>query len=186
MIVATLLCVNFAASQSTKSKLMKWASSGLMGVVLSSPFASIALAELVPSPWDPAIKYEVIKQAKEDSFQPKVGDLVAIRFAGSYKGNEFDNTFKTDQPYFYRAGVGLLVKGLDDSVVHMKVGDRYKLSFGGDLAFGQKGKPSSPGKPRIPPNAEVTFEVELVDLPGQGEDFIADYDAPVSDDGDNE
>ena len=51
------------------------------------------------------------------------------------------------------------MKGLDDAVTHMKIGDRWKLSFGGDLAFGSKGKPSAPGKPRIPPNAVVDYEV---------------------------
>lgn len=88
-----------------------------------------------------------------------MGDLVAIRFKGDYKGQVFDDTFKTEEPYFYRAGVGQLVKGLDDAVVQMQVGDRWRLEFGGDLAFGQKGKPSSPGKARIPPNAVVDFEV---------------------------
>jgi len=52
-----------------------------------------------------------------------------------------------------------IVRGLDEAVVHMKVGDRWKLSFGGEMAFGQKGKPSSPGKPRIPPMAVVDYEV---------------------------
>jgi hypothetical protein len=33
---------------------------------------------------------------------------------------------------------------------------------------------SSPGKPRIPPRAAVEYEVELVDLPGKGEEFILD------------
>ena len=50
------------------------------------------------------------------------------------------------------------------------------MKFGGDYAFGAKGKPSAPGKPRIPPNADVEYEVELVELPGRGEDFIADYE----------
>ena len=40
----------------------------------------------------------------------------------------------------------------------MRVGDRWKLSFGGDLAF-PNGKPSSAGKARIPPNGVVDYEV---------------------------
>jgi len=70
----------------------------------------------------------------------------------------------------------LVVKGLDESVLHMHLGDRYKLSFGNDLAckcFSKcpeqlnicmsyvvpNGKPSSAGKPRIAPGAEVEYEV---------------------------
>ena len=42
----------------------------------------------------------------------------------------------------------------------MKVGDRWKLSFGGSLGF-ENGKPSAPGKPRIPPNADIDYEVHI-------------------------
>jgi len=63
-----------------------------------------------------------------------------------------------------RAGVGLLLKGVDDAVVNMHLGDTYHLVFGGDLGFGEKGRPSAPGKPRIPPNAELDFEVSRVHL----------------------
>ena len=69
---------------------------------------------------------------------------------------------------------GSLVKGLDDAVLNMKVGEKVVLEFGGDLAFGEKGRASAPGRPRIPPNADVTFEVLLQSLPGTGGDFIAD------------
>jgi FKBP-type peptidyl-prolyl cis-trans isomerase len=128
------------------------------------------------SPWSKDVQYEVVKSGKKDAARPKVGELVTIRFKGSYKGTVFDDTFKTEQPYIYRTGVGLVLKGLDDAIINMAVGDRIKLSFGGELAFGEKGKPSAPGKPRIPPNAVIDYEVELVELPGQAEDFIADYE----------
>lgn len=139
-------------------------------------FPGVSLADMIISPWSKDVQYEVVKSAKKDAAKPKVGEMVAIRFTGSYKGNVFDDTFKTEQPYFYRTGVGLILKGLDDAVTNMAVGDRFKLSFGGDLAFGEKGRPSAPGKPRIPPNAVIDYEVELVDLPGQGEDMIADFE----------
>jgi FKBP-type peptidyl-prolyl cis-trans isomerase len=75
--------------------------------------------------------------------------------------------------YLFR--VGLVVKGLDTAVVNMHVGDRYKLTFGGDYAF-PGGRGSSAGKPRIPPGADIDYEVQLVELPGKGEDYIADVD----------
>lgn len=58
----------------------------------------------------------------------------------------------------------------------MKVGDRFKVSFSGtELSFAN-GMKSSPGKPRIPQGAEVDYEVEVVNLPGTGDDMIADYE----------
>jgi peptidylprolyl isomerase len=156
VLLLSSLCVTCSAVKLTSVR--RWLSSaGICALSQLGPM--ISFADYSPTPWDPAVKYEIVTKAPTDAVQPKVGDLVAIRFRGEYKGNAFDDTFKTDQPYFYRAGVGLLVKGLDDAIVQMKVGDQWKLQFGGNLAFGEKGKPSSPGKPRIPPNAEISFEV---------------------------
>jgi hypothetical protein len=60
-----------------------------------------AKAELSISPWSKDVQYEVIRSAP-DGAQPKAGDLVAIRFKGTYNGNPFDDTFSTADPYFYR------------------------------------------------------------------------------------
>ena len=149
----------------------------LAPIILSAPLLGVsqpALADMMEAPWLPGLKYEVIEKSSSDVV-PKVGENVAIRFKGTYKGTTFDDIMKSDQPYFYRAGVGLILKGLDEAVVHMKVGETWKLNFGGDLSF-EKGRPSSPGKPRIPPGAEVDYEVKLVEIPGMAEDFIADYE----------
>ena len=131
-------------------------------------------ADLKPTPWDDKVSYEVLK-SNPSGLKPKIGEMVAIRFKGSYKGTEFDNTFNSAEPYFYRAGVGLIVKGLDDSIPNMHVGDRFKLVFSGDRAF-EKGKPSAPGKPRLPPGGEIEYEVELTELPGAAEEFILDVE----------
>jgi peptidylprolyl isomerase len=40
------------------------------------------------------------------------------------------------------------------------------------LAFGPKGRPSSAGKPRIPGDAIIEFEVEVVGLPGREQELI--------------
>lgn len=42
----------------------------------------------------------------------------------------------------------------------------------GKLAFGDKGRPASAGKPRIPANAEIVFDVEIVGLPGKEQELI--------------
>ena len=41
-----------------------------------------------------------------------------------------------------------------------------------ELAFGSKGRPASAGKPRIPGNAIITFDVEMVGLPGKEPELI--------------
>ena len=42
----------------------------------------------------------------------------------------------------------------------------------GKLAFGPKGRPASAGKPRIPSDATIIFEVEMVGLPGKEQELI--------------
>lgn len=173
-IVCILLLLAACSAWNLKSaKKFALASSVGLGFALN-PMTVIAAGS--PASWNKDITVETIKKPSASAAGPKAGDMVEIRFKGSYKGNVFDDTFKTDAPYYYRAGVGNILPGLDETVVNMKVGERLSVSFGGPLGFGEKGRASAPGKPRIPPNAVIDYEVELVDLPGTAEDMIADVD----------
>jgi len=161
----------------THAQLWKKTVAASIGLSLLIP-AFPALADdsnLKPSAWNPKILVETLKKPTGD-VAVKVGENVGIRFRASYKGQTIDDTFKTEQPYLFRAGVGLVVPGLDETVVQMKLGERLHVQFPGELGFGDKGIKSSPGKPRIPPNAELDYEVELVEMPGTLEEFIAGDD----------
>jgi len=145
---------------------------GAVSATLASSVVFLAqptLAALAPAPWDATVQYEVLQ--KGTGTEAKVSDLVNIRFTGSYNGKTFDDTFKAEQPYTYRAGVGLLLPGLDNAVVHMRVGDKLHLEFDGDNAF-KDGRPSAPGIPRIPPGGKLIYDVVLESLPGTDEDII--------------
>merc|ERR1712146_480037 len=98
---------------------------------------------------------------------PAVGDLVAIRFLGTCNGVEFDNLYKTDEPYYYRPGAGTLMPGIEEILPKMRVCDRWKVTVPGALAFGKKGRPASAGRPRIPPMATVVFDISMVGIPGK-------------------
>ena len=63
-------------------------------------------ADYQVAPWNDKIQYEIVKSNPNGDL-PKVGEMTVVRFKGSYKGTTFDDTFSTDQPYYYRAGVGL-------------------------------------------------------------------------------
>jgi FKBP-type peptidyl-prolyl cis-trans isomerase len=97
-------------------------------IVISCLIGSLSLtfngmpcnAEFQTSPWSDKIQYEVVK-SNPSGDKPQVGEMAVVRFKGAYKGTTFDDTFSTDQPYYYRAGVGLIVKGLDDSIMNMHV-----------------------------------------------------------------
>lgn len=116
------------------------------------------------------VTYEVVKEG--NGIKPDVGELIAIRFAAYVDGRKIDDIFDTPEPYYTRLGSGGLIKGVESTLPLMKLGDRWKLTVPGPLAFGPKGRPASAGKPRIPSNAEVVFEVEIVGLPGKEPELI--------------
>jgi len=116
------------------------------------------------------VSYDVIK--KGDGPKPGRGELAAIRFAAFAGKNKIDDIFVTPEPYYTRIGSGAMLKGVEETLPLMRVGDRWKLTIPGNLAFGQKGRPASAGKPRIPGDATIIFEVEIVGLPGKEQELI--------------
>merc|ERR1712154_83102 len=116
--------------------------------------------------------YEIIKTGTGP--KPTIGELAAIRFSAYVKqtGNKIDDIFDTPEPYYTRVGSGGLLKGVEEVLTSMRVGDRFIITVPNNLAFGPKGRPASAGKPRIPSDAIITFEVEMVGLPGKEPELI--------------
>mmetsp|Transcript_70874 Transcript_70874/g.198706 ORF Transcript_70874/g.198706 Transcript_70874/m.198706 type:complete len:82 (-) Transcript_70874:359-604(-) len=69
-------------------------------------------------------------------------------------------------------GEGALIKGIYEVLPDMKVGEQRQLLVPGPMAFGEKGRPPSPGKPRIPPNADIDYILELSALPGKEQELL--------------
>ncbi|CAM9209647.1 unnamed protein product [Ascophyllum nodosum] len=163
------------APAQTRSDLMGalWRTALTAGIAKSVIASSPALAE------ETMVTASGLKIKKlMDGSGPSVaqGDLIGVRFKGNYGAYEFDNIFNTAEPLYTRAGVGTLVKGMEEALLMMKVGDKWLLTCPANLAFGNKGRPPSPGRPRIPPGAEVEYLVELVALPGKEDDILNSRD----------
>lgn len=71
----------------------------------------------------------VAVQKKGDGPKPEVGELVAIRFAASYGDQKIDDIFDTPEPYYTRIGSGALLKGVEETLPLMRVGDRWLLTI---------------------------------------------------------
>ena len=85
--------------------------------------ATAAVVETLPN----GIKKEVIKVGTGP--QPVLGELVAIRFSATAGDNKLDDIFGTPEPYYTRMGSGSLIKGVEETLPLMKVGDRWLLSI---------------------------------------------------------
>ncbi|KAF1973584.1 putative FK506-binding protein 1 [Bimuria novae-zelandiae CBS 107.79] len=95
---------------------------------------------------------------------PKKGDTVTMLYTGwlknadGSKGKEFDSTQKPGRGPFQTAiGVGRVIKGWDEGVPQMKLGEKATLDISSDYAYGSQ----DVGGGLIPANSNLIFEVEL-------------------------
>jgi len=89
------------------------------------------------------------------------GDLLSVHYTGWLTdGAKFDSSVDRGQPFEFRVGQGNVIRGWDEGVALMKVGDKWKFTIPPELAYGER----SIGNGLIPANSTLVFEVELLDV----------------------
>jgi FKBP-type peptidyl-prolyl cis-trans isomerase len=107
---------------------------------------------------DSGLKYTDLKVGTGD--EAKKGNSVEVHYTGWLKdGKKFDSSVDRGRPFTFKLGAGMVIKGWDEGVAGMKVGGKRKLIIPAKLAYGARGAGGV-----IPPNAELTFEVELLKI----------------------
>ena len=92
--------------------------------------------------------------------QPQAGQTAVVHYTGwLLDGKKFDSSKDRGQPFSFPVGRGRVIKGWDEGVATMKVGGTRRLTIPPDLGYGAQGAGGV-----IPPNATLTFEVELLDV----------------------
>lgn len=76
-------------------------------------------------------------------------------------GSKFDSSRDRNSPFNFQLGVGQVIKGWDQGLEGMCIGERYILTIPSDLAYGDRGFP-----PVIPAKATLIFDVELLGIKG--------------------
>ncbi|XP_071962951.1 peptidyl-prolyl cis-trans isomerase FKBP2-like [Antedon mediterranea] len=95
----------------------------------------------------------------------KTGDLLHMHYTGTLEdGTEFDSSIPRKQPFTFTLGTGQVIKGWDQGLLGMCVGEKRKLVIPSHLGYGDRGAP-----PKIPGGATLIFEVELLKIEGKGE-----------------
>lgn len=91
---------------------------------------------------------------------PKKGQVVVVHYTGTLEnGQKFDSSRDRGQPFKFRMGHQEVIKGWDEGVAKMSIGERAILTCSPDYGYGAIGYPGV-----IPPNAKLIFDVELLKL----------------------
>ncbi|KAG8981646.1 FK506 binding protein proline rotamase rapamycin-binding protein [Tulasnella sp. JGI-2019a] len=91
---------------------------------------------------------------------PKKGDTVTIHYVGTLlDGTKFDSSRDRDDAFKTKIGIGKVIKGWDEGVPQLSLGQKAVLTCTPDYAYGSRGYP-----PVIPPNSTLRFEVELLGI----------------------
>ncbi|KAM9148414.1 peptidyl-prolyl cis-trans isomerase FKBP3 [Pangshura tecta] len=115
----------------------------------------------------PKYTKSVLKKGDKTNF-PKKGDVVHCWYTGKLQdGTVFDTNIQTSskkkkgaKPLSFKVGVGKVIRGWDEALLTMTKGEKAHLEIEPEWAYGKKGQPDA----KIPPNAKLFFEVELVDI----------------------
>ena len=120
--------------------------------------------EIVEKTWPNAkktntgIRYIVEREGQGDVAQP--GDMVSVVYVGTLlNGRIFDRISDPSRPFTFRLGRDVVIQAWDDSLERMKKGERRLVIVPPEMGYGTRGMP-----PRIPRDATLVFEMELVEI----------------------
>lgn len=116
------------------------------------------------------LQYEVLAAGPAEGVSPALGQWVCVHYRGTFiDGAEFDSSYSRNQAIAFPSNG--VISGWVEALSMMKPGDAWRLAIHPNLAYGPMGRPS------IPPNSALLFDVELLKLldgePPRGTDCAA-------------
>lgn len=106
----------------------------------------------------------VLRRGDQGTF-PRRGDNVTVHYTGKLasSGKVFDSSRERGEPLTFKIGKGKVIRGWDQGIVEMSLGERGILRVPAYKAYGTDGA----GEGAIPPNSDLDFDVELLAVNGQ-------------------
>lgn len=112
---------------------------------------------------DSGILYQILTEAPDDGKKPTPGQIATVHYTGWLNNNgqpgaKFDSSVDRGEPFQFNVGVGMVIRGWDESVLDMKVGEKRRVIIPSELGYGAHGAGGV-----IPPHADLMFDIELLD-----------------------
>jgi len=106
------------------------------------------------------LKFDILKDGNGETAAK--GDLVTVHYTGWLNqngelGNKFDSSVDRGEPFMFPLGAGLVIKGWDEGVAGMKIGEKRRLFIPSHMAYGSQEIAGI-----IPANSDLIFDVELI------------------------
>ncbi|KAJ1940326.1 Peptidyl-prolyl cis-trans isomerase fpr2 [Linderina macrospora] len=128
-----------------------------------------AASDTAQSKRTPPTKLQIGVKFRPEScpIKASIGDKVAVHYQGTLfdDGTKFDDSYERGQPIEFTLGQGQVIKGWDQGILGMCIGEKRVLKIPADLGYGANGAGGV-----IPPNAALVFKTELVAINGKGKD----------------
>jgi len=105
------------------------------------------------------LQYRCIQHGPKTAPKPAPGATVTLHYTGTFiDGRKFDSSRDRGEPATFP--LGRLIKGWQEGVPMMRVGDRCLFAIPANLAYGPR-----TDRPPIPPNSALLFDIELIAIP---------------------
>jgi len=127
----------------------------LISILMSATYLVNAGDEALPE-----LKIEVLHKPDECTEKSVKGNLLSMHYKGTFEdGKQFDSSYDRNQPFTFQIGVGQVVKGWDQGLLDMCVGEKRKLVVPPHLGYGEHGAGEV-----IPGGSTLYFETELLKI----------------------
>lgn len=130
------------------------------GTPTASAQAATAPSRAAPPPPEaPAVPEKITMMTLTKGRGPaaKPGDKVRVHYTGTLvDGSKFDSSRDRNKPFEFVLGQGQVIKGWEEGIAGMKVGEKRKLVIPPSLAYGAMARPG------LPANSTLIFDVEML------------------------
>ena len=139
-------------------------------IIAMVTFSSCSQTKAIESkPWDitttdtittaTGLKYLVVEKGTS-TVKAEKGNMVDVHYTGFLEnGKVFDSSLERLNPISFQLGTGSVIRGWDEGIELMHIGDKLRLIIPSDLGYGAHGAGTD-----IPPHATLIFDVELMNV----------------------